>query len=68
MKKELKKRIITSIVLFIFLFLMIINNYVLGYFILVAGTLSIIDFSKIIKKIYINSQFKQLIYNLFFII
>ena len=47
---------------------MIINNYVLGYFILVAGTLSIIDFSRMIKKIFINSQLKQLIYNLFFII
>ncbi len=68
MAKNLKKRIITSIILFIFLLLMIINNYVLGYFILVAGTLSIIDFSRMIKKIFINSQLKQLIYNLFFII
>ena len=68
MAKNLKKRIITSIILFIFLLLMIINNYVLGYFILVAGTLSIIDFSRMIKKIFINSQLKELIYNLFFII
>ena len=67
MAKDLKKRIITSIILFTFLFLMLINNYVLGYFILIAGILSIIDFSRMVKKINYNSKLKQLIYNLFFI-
>ena len=67
MSKNLKKRILTSITLFIILFSMFINNYVLGYFILVTGILSIIDFTKMIKTIFNNFRLKQLIINLFFI-
>ena len=68
MSKNLKKRILTSTILFTILILMFINNFALGYFVLVAGTLSVIDFTKMIKKIFYNLKIKQLIFNLFFII
>lgn len=67
MEKNLKKRIFTSIVLFVFLFLMLINNYIFGYFVLVVGILSIMDFSLMMKKIFDKLKFKQLFSNLFFI-
>ena len=67
MSKNLKKRILTSTILFTILILMFINNFALGYFVLVAGTLSVIDFTKMIKKIFYNLKIKQLIFNLFFI-
>ena len=68
MPKNLKKRILTSTILFIILILMFINNFVLGYFVLVAGTLSVIDFTKMIKKIFYNLKIKQLIFNLFLLL
>ena len=68
MSIDLKKRIGTSITLFFLLFLMLINNLVLGYFIIVIGIISILEFFKIILIIYKNDKIKQLIINLLFII
>ena len=67
MKKNLKKRIYTSIVLFTLLFLMLINNYALGYFLIVIATYSILEFLKIISLILEKNKMKQLFINLVFI-
>ena len=67
MKKNLKKRIYTSIVLFTLLFLMLINNYALGYFLIVIATYSILEFLKITSLILEKNNMKQLVINLVFI-
>ena len=65
--KNLKKRIYTSFILLTLLFLMLIDNFVYGYFLIVIGILSILEFFKmilIIKK----DKILQFSYNLIFII
>ncbi len=67
MKKNLKKRIFTSIVLFTLLFLMLINNYALGYFLLVIAIYSILEFFNIMKLISEKNKIKQWFINLVFV-
>ncbi len=67
MVKNLNRRIGTSVILILLLFLMLLNNYVLGYFLLIVSVFSLLEFSKMIKKIFPNSRFKQLIFCFFFI-
>ena len=65
--KNLKKRIYTSFILLTLLILMLIDNFVYGYFLIVIGILSILEFFKmilIIKK----DKIIQFSYNLIFII
>ena len=66
MKKNLKKRIWTSIALFLFLFFSFINNYILGYVLMIIALFSILEFFGIttiilkkhkIRKFFINSIF-----------
>ena len=66
MTKNLKKRLITSLVLLSFLYLMIINNYLLGYFLMIIGILSFLEFSQLIFKIYKKTKIR-IIMNLLFI-
>ena len=68
MSKNLKMRIYTSLILFLVLSLIMINNYVLGYVLIVAGLFSIFEFSNMISIIYKKFIFKRFIYNLLFII
>ena len=68
MTKNLKKRIYTSLVLFFLLFLMLINNFFLGYFLIIVGVLSIIEFFNIIKNISTKSKINQFFSNVIFII
>jgi phosphatidate cytidylyltransferase len=65
--KNLKNRIKTSLILFFILFLMLINNYFLGYCVIVIGVFSVIEFIRMILIIYKKSKVKQLLINLFFI-
>ena len=67
MVKNLNRRIGTSVILILLLFFFFLNNYVLGYFLLIVSVFSLLEFSKMIKKIFPNSRFKQLIFYFFFI-
>ena len=51
MEKNLKKRILTSIVLFVFLFFAFINNFVLGYLLMIISIFSMLEFIKMMKII-----------------
>ena len=67
MLKNLQKRIYTSIILFFLLFLMIINNYAMTYFLMLIGVLSVLEFFKIILKIFKKSRIKKIFYNIIFV-
>ena len=64
---SLKKRIFTSIILFLLLFLILNFETILVYSLIVLGVFSIIEFVSLMKKIKI-SQFYVFLANLFFII
>ena len=49
--KELKKRIITSVILLIMTMLIILSNFFLAYCLIIFGTISILEFLNIIKRI-----------------
>ena len=66
MTMNLKKRIYTSIILFSFLFLMLINNFALGYFLIVIGIMSFLEFYNI-TSIFLKNKYILSITNLFFI-
>jgi phosphatidate cytidylyltransferase len=67
MSKNLKKRIYTSIILFLLLFLMSMNNFVLGYFIMIISIFSILEFFKITQIIFHQDKIKKIFVNLFFL-
>ena len=52
MIRNFKKRVLTSIVLLALLFAMLLNNFILTFFLLIIGVVSILEFFKInsIKK------------------
>ena len=64
---NLKKRFITSIFLIILLFLIFYSNFLLTYFLIVLGALSLVEFSNIIKKI-IKNKVKLFFANFIFVI
>ena len=66
MTENLKKRLFTSLALLSFLYLMIINNYLLGYSLMIIGILSFLEFSQLIFKIYKKTMIRIMI-NLLFI-
>jgi phosphatidate cytidylyltransferase len=68
MTKNLKTRIYTSIILFSLLFVIIINNYILGYSLILVGVLSFLEFSKIIQIIFKQNYLKKFFWNLIFMI
>ena len=49
---NLKKRFFTSLVLFLFLSLIIVSNYLLVFFLLTLGVLSILEFINLTKRIF----------------
>ncbi len=65
---NLKKRIITSIILFSILFLMFINIYITCFFLLILGAISLIEFFGMIQIIYKKEILKKIFINLLFII
>ena len=64
---NLKKRLITSIFLIILLFFIFYSNFLLTYFLIVLGTLSLVEFSNIVKKI-IKNKVKLFFANFIFVI
>tara|TARA_Y100000389_G_scaffold46263_1_gene41192 strand:+ start:4127 stop:4777 length:651 start_codon:yes stop_codon:yes gene_type:complete len=62
---NLKKRIITSLILFFLIFLIIKFNFILVYSLIVLGIVSCIEFFSILRKIFNNKHY-LLIYNLLF--
>ena len=66
MTKDLKKRVLTSITLFLILFFAFMNNYVLGYVLIIVALFSVLEFLGMtmiilkkykIRKFFINSIF-----------
>ena len=68
MSENIKKRVNTALILLIILFLMLINNFVLGYFLIIIGLISILEFNKIILIIFKRKKIKQIFFNFLFII
>ena len=68
MKKNLKKRIITSIVLLSLLTFCFFNTIALSYVLLVFGVFSVLEFFKIILIIFKDNKIKQFLINLLFFI
>ena len=68
MSENIKKRINTALILLIMLFLMLINNFILGYFLIIIGLISILEFNKIILIIFKKKKIKQILFNTLFII
>ncbi len=66
-KKDFNKRLITSLILIISVFLIFNYNFILLLLLLIFGIFSVIEFFNIIKKISKN-KYKQFIENLIFII
>ena len=64
---NLKKRLITSIFLIILFFFIFYSNFLLTYFLIVLGTLSLVEFSNIVKKI-IKNKVKLFFANFIFVI
>jgi phosphatidate cytidylyltransferase len=65
--KDLRKRILTSLILLFLIFLIIKFNFILVYSLIVLGVVSCLEFFNIIKKIF-NNKYYLLTYNLLFII
>lgn len=68
MSKNIRKRIYTSILLLLLLTLMLINNYITTLFILLIGLLSLLEFFKIILRIFKKNKIKQFFFNSIFTI
>ncbi len=68
MQNNLKNRIYTSFGLIFLLILMFLNTYVLGYFLMIIGIFSVIEFSNIILRLKKNNIFQSLFFNLLFLI
>ncbi len=67
MNKNLKKRIITSVLLLLLMTAMFLKNEMLMLILLLGCIFSFIEFSRMIKIINQNKKITQLIYNLVFI-
>ena len=64
--KNLNKRIFTSLILFFLVFLMFKINFFLVYLIIILGSLSIIEFCSMTKKIF-NNKIYEISFNFIFI-
>ena len=67
MAQDLKKRILTSFALLSFLFFAFINNYVLGYILMIISIFSILEFLRITKIFLKKNKILRLLINLIFI-
>lgn len=64
---NLKKRLITSIILFTILALLLNYNFILIYCIILFGTISILEFTNLLKKINTNTVLKIFCVSIFII-
>ena len=67
MKKNLKKRTLTSILLFLILFFSFINNYLLGYVLMIVALFSVLEFFGIMMIILKRYKIIKFFINLIFI-
>ena len=67
MNFELKRRIFTSLLLFSLLSLMMISNFLMGYFLLIISVISFLEFSNIMKKIF-KKKFFIILFNILFVL
>ena len=67
MVKDLKKRTLTSFILFSFLFFAFMNNYILGYILTIISVFSILEFIGMAKIFFKKKKILQLLINLIFI-
>ena len=67
MKENLKKRTFTSVLLLLLLFFSFINNYLLGYVLIIFAIFSVIEFSGIMKIILKKKKILNFFVNLIFI-
>ena len=65
--KDLKKRIFTSLILLVIVFLIFNFNEIQLYFLIIFTVLAVLEFLQITKKIFKNNTFSILV-NLFFIV
>ncbi len=64
-QKNLKERILTSIVLLFLLFFALNYNFFLVYLLIIFGVFSIIEFSNLIKKIFNNNYYSLVTITIF---
>ena len=67
MNKNFKNRVNTSIVLLILFYFMFISNFIFGYFLIIMGVLSILEFLQITKKAITKKKLLRFISNFIFI-
>ena len=67
MTKNLKKRTLTSILLFLILFFSFINNYLLGYVLMIVALFSVLEFFGIMMIILKRYKIIKFFINLIFI-
>ena len=67
MSENLKKRIITSLLLFILIFLILSFNFILVYTLIILGSLALIEFFNLSNRIF-SDKTKLFIFNSIFII
>ena len=67
MSKQMSQRIYTSLILLLILYLMFINQFFLGFILIISSIFAIIEFNKMMKSIFKKFHLKLLISNLIFI-
>ena len=67
MSKQMIQRIYTSLILLLILYLMFINQFFLGFILIISSIFAIIEFNKMMKSIFKKFLFKLLISNFIFI-
>ena len=67
MQIELKKRIFTSLILFLLLILMFKNLYIFTFSIMVISIYSFLEFSNLIRKIFYKRHYIEFLFNIIFI-
>ena len=67
MSKQMIQRIYTSLILLLILYLMFINQFFLGFILIISSIFAIIEFNKMMKSIFKKFLLKLLISNLIFI-
>ena len=68
MFKNFKKRFYTSLVLLIILTFMILNEYILGFILMISGILATLEFFQISSIIFAKKKIKQSLFNILFTI
>jgi|MDTG01.4.fsa_nt_gb phosphatidate cytidylyltransferase len=68
MNTEIKKRILTSIFLFVLLIVVFLNNFILGFLLINISIFGFIEFTYISQKILVKKKILQFLINFLFIL